>query len=118
MLFLFIYFFCNFFFFYLSLFFLQVFLFSLFLVFSKTKIGFLTLIILFVYVVCVCGQNPTHKGRGSPCPSHKRGVYLFVSTLVNHLDFSGFDFGALGCLPFAPYHNFDIGCLIDFFILI
>jgi hypothetical protein len=29
------------------------------------------------------------------------------------------DFGALAsCLPFAPYHNFNNSCLIDFLILI
>jgi hypothetical protein len=73
--------------------------------------GILILIVLFVYVVCVCMCGKTQHT--------KEGVYLFVSTLVNHLDFSGLDFGALvSCLPFAPYHNFDNGCLIDFLILI
>jgi hypothetical protein len=64
-------------------------------------------------------ETPTHKGRGSLCPNHKGGVYLFVLAIVNHLDVNGLDFGALvGCLPFVPCHNFDNSYVIDFFILI
>ncbi len=71
-------------------------------------------------MLCVCVGKPQHTKEGVHLvPTIKEGVYLFVSTPINRLDFSGLDFGALvGCLPFAPYHNFDNGCVIHFFILI
>jgi len=59
-------------------------------------------------------------GKGKPLlcvlgfvPTTKEGFTFCVLAFASHLDF-----GALArCLPFAPYHNFNNGCLIDFLIL-
>jgi hypothetical protein len=59
-------------------------------------------------LLCVLGFVPTTK----------EGFTFCVLAFASHLDSNGLDFGALAsCLPFAPYHNFNNGCFIDFLIL-
>jgi hypothetical protein len=72
--------------------------------------GILILIVLFVYVVCVCMCGKTQHT--------KEGVYLFVSTLVNHLDLVVLILVLLLVVFLLLHIIIDNGCLIDFLILI
>ncbi len=68
---------------------------------------------------CVCVCVCVWKGKPLLCvlgfvPITKEGFNYFILVLASRLDY-----GALvSCLPFATYHNFNNGCLIEFFILI